>query len=101
MGRSEAMRIAKPQERVVQNIEHQPRLGTERPLFSIKRHVVLGPGQEAAALAARLRLAGLQSDRRIIILVEMAFIDHPADHSAQRRSIDCPPATACAPSSPP
>jgi hypothetical protein len=41
------------------------------------RHVLLGPGQEPAALAARLRLAGLKPDRRIVVLVKVALGDHP------------------------
>jgi hypothetical protein len=46
--------------------------------------------KDATALAARLRLPRLQSDRRIIILFEVFFIDHPADHSAQcRQQIAC------------
>jgi hypothetical protein len=43
-------------------------------------------GQEpAAALAAWLRLAGLEPDCRIVVLVEMIFSQ--ADPSARRRQI--------------
>ncbi|WP_316227158.1 MULTISPECIES: hypothetical protein [unclassified Bradyrhizobium] len=55
--RPKAMRIPEAQERVVEDVKHQPRLGAERPLRPIPRHVLLGPGEEAAALARRLRLA--------------------------------------------
>jgi hypothetical protein len=61
------------------------RAGAERPLRAIYRHVFFGPGRETAALAARLRLAGLQPDRRIVVLVKVALVDHPTDHAAQRR----------------
>ncbi len=79
------MGIAKPQERVVEDVEHQPRLGAERPLRPVERHVILGPGHEPAALPARLCLAGPQADGRIVVLVKVALVDHPADHATQRR----------------
>jgi hypothetical protein len=82
MWRSEAMRVAQPKESIVEDIEHQPRFGPKWPLRSVPRHIVLAPGHKAAGLAARLCLAGLQSGRRVIVLIEMAFVDHPADHSA-------------------
>ncbi len=62
-----------------------PRLSAKRPLRSIEPHVILGPGNEATRVAAGLRLARLQPRRWIVFLVEVAFIDHPSDHAAQRR----------------
>ncbi|MBK3666527.1 hypothetical protein JJE66_35610 [Bradyrhizobium diazoefficiens] len=59
VGRPETVGISKPQERVVQDVEHQPCFGTQRPLRPIAGHVVLGPGHKTAGLTARLCLAGL------------------------------------------
>jgi hypothetical protein len=82
---TETVRIAQPQERVVQDIEHEPRFVAKRPLRAIERHVILGPWEEAASLAARLGLTGLQSDRWVIVFVKVACRDHPADQAAQSR----------------
>jgi hypothetical protein len=76
---SKARGIAKPRVSVVQDVEHQPRLGAERQARAILRHILLSPRHPAAALARGLRFAALETNGRIIIQLNVLFVDHPAD----------------------
>jgi hypothetical protein len=48
--------ITEPQVSVVQDVEHQPRLGAEGSACAIRRHVLLSPRHPATALARGFRL---------------------------------------------
>src|SRR5258705_13943555 len=51
VGGSKARGIAEPQVSVVEDVEHQPRLGAERPAPAILRHILFCPRHPATALA--------------------------------------------------